>query len=368
MASRKRVLSSDSSPTFGPATPEMSWMSLSSGTTIPAVLVCCGLKIAVCSPPFERARMISSTSANATSASPLSRNAVAEISSAGRRELRANALLLEEPELLGHERRIEQHRLRRGQVVDDLLRPPAPPSSPHAAPPSSSSRRAGANSDEHGRQAEQPENLLTPLNIRATSFLIVGRERRPDVADSPYAQLLVRTGGSAARARYQARVMEPEDGCPLEPLHHSVQQEPEDHQHQDHRKRVRDRELAGELLHEHAEAALGGDELADHCADERQPGGGLQPGEHDRQRAGDHQARERLPPAGAERAEHLARVLVDREDGCQRVHVDGEERDDRRDPDLRAVAEACPGDDQRGDRDARRDLQRHRVRTRASGA
>jgi hypothetical protein len=57
-------------------------MSLSSGTTIPAVFVCCGLKIAMCSPPFERARMISSTSANETSASPLSRNAVAEISSA----------------------------------------------------------------------------------------------------------------------------------------------------------------------------------------------------------------------------------------------------------------------------------------------
>jgi hypothetical protein len=57
-------------------------MSLSSGTTIPAVFVCCGLKIAWCSPPCERARMISSTSANETSASPLSRNAVAEISSA----------------------------------------------------------------------------------------------------------------------------------------------------------------------------------------------------------------------------------------------------------------------------------------------
>jgi len=33
-------------PTLCPATPLMSWMSLSWGTTIPAVFVCWGLKIA----------------------------------------------------------------------------------------------------------------------------------------------------------------------------------------------------------------------------------------------------------------------------------------------------------------------------------
>jgi hypothetical protein len=76
------VSSSDARPTRLPARSANDWISLSSGTTVPAVLLCCGLKTTTISPPFERAITISSTSESAMSASPFSRNAVEGISSA----------------------------------------------------------------------------------------------------------------------------------------------------------------------------------------------------------------------------------------------------------------------------------------------
>jgi hypothetical protein len=76
------VSSSEASPTVAPARSPNVWISLSSGTTVPAVLECCGLNTTTISLPCARAITISSTSESAMSASPFSRNAVDGISSA----------------------------------------------------------------------------------------------------------------------------------------------------------------------------------------------------------------------------------------------------------------------------------------------
>ena len=118
-------------------------------------------------------------------------------------------------------------------------------------------------------------------------------------------------------AGHQTGVVEPEDGHPLQPLHEGEEQEAHEHQDQDHGERVVHGELVAELLDEHPETPLGGDELTDDGADQRQACGGLQPGEHDGQGAGDDEPAERLPATGAQRPEHLARLLVDGQDVSQ---------------------------------------------------
>ncbi len=158
--------------------------------------------------------------------------------------------------------------------------------------------------------------------------------------------------------RLAAPEAEPLLGLPQdEAQHHAGDRD--QHQQCEHRCEV---EAEIGLQDEHADAALGADELAHDGADHGEHDAGVEAGHDVGERVRQLHVAQKLSARAAHRADERDAVGIDRAQAGDGVDQAREQAGERHDEDLRLDAEAEPHDHERRDRDLRHGLQRHHVR------
>src|SRR6059036_3912361 len=142
----------------------------------------------------------------------------------------------------------------------------------------------------------------------------------------------------------------------------AVEHQPDDRDPAERRKRDGRVQVRLGSHDDHAEAGLGGDELADDGPDDGRRRRDLERGEHVRQRVRQPDLHEDLPLRRSEDAAEVEQLLVDLREADGGVDHDGEEADQRRDEHVGHDAVAEPEQEERRDRDLRERVDHHEER------